>query len=116
MKKVIADIENAQLKKDLPAFKTGDTLKVVSKIKEGEKERLQTFEGLVIKKQGHGARATFTVRKIVMGVGVERMFPLHSPRIEKIQVVRSGKVRRSKIYYMRKLIGSAATKVAEQGA
>ncbi len=111
--KIIEEIEKEQLKKELPTFKVGDTVRVSSKIVEGEKERLQAFEGIIIKRQGPKARETFTVRKIVMGVGVERTFPVHSPLVEKIQVVRSGKVRRAKLYYMRKLIGGAATRIEE---
>lgn len=110
---IIEDIEKKQIRKDLPQFKVGDTIKVFSKIIEGGKERLQGFEGIVIKRQGRGARETFTVRKIVQGVGVERMFPLHSPKIDKINVLRSGKVRRAKLYYLRKRIGSKASKVEE---
>ena len=100
--KFIAEIEAAQMKKDIPQFKPGDTVRVSSKIVEAGKERIQAFEGLVIKRQGPAARETFTVRKMVMGIGVERIFPINSPSIEKIQVMRSGKVRRAKLYYMRK--------------
>ena len=110
---IIEDIESTQVKKEPLDFKVGDTVKVHSKIKEGEKERIQIFEGLVIKKKGAKTRETFTVRKTVMGVGVERIFPMHSPRVEKVQVVRSGKVRRAKLYYMRHKIGTQATKLEE---
>jgi large subunit ribosomal protein L19 len=113
MNKIIAEIEKEQMKKEIPAFKVGDTVKVLSKIVEGEKERLQAFEGIVIKRQGHGVRETFTVRKLVMGVGVERTFPIHSPKVDKIQTVKSGKVRRSKLFYLRGKIGGAATRIEE---
>jgi len=111
---VIEEIEKAQLKKGLPQFKVGDTVKVFSKIIEGGKERVQGFEGIVIKRQRGQARETFTVRKIVQGIGVERTFPVHSPRIERIAIVKSGKVRRAKLHYLRKRIGSQATKVDEE--
>jgi len=114
--KFIDEIESSQVKKDVPIFKPGDTVRVSSKIVEGGKERIQAFEGIVIKRQGCAARETFTVRKMVMGVGVERIFPVNSPSIEKIQVIKSGKVRRAKLYYMRKLIGGAATRVEETEA
>ena len=93
---------------DLPHFSAGDTVKVYVKIKEGEKERIQIFQGVVISKRGGGTNATFTVRKISYGIGVERIFPLHSPILDKIEVVTKGRVRRSKIYYLRKLRGKAA--------
>lgn len=111
--KVIEEIEKGQLKEKLPEFKVGDTVKVFSKIIEGDKERLQGFEGIVIKRQGGSSRETFTVRKLVQGVGVERTFPVHSPKIDKIQIVKTGHVRRAKLYYLRKRIGSAATRVEE---
>lgn len=111
--KRIDEIEKGQLKANLPPFKVGDTVKVFSKIVEGDKERLQAFEGIVIKRQGGSSRETFTVRKLVQGVGVERTFPVHSPRIDRIQVTRSGRVRRAKLYYLRGKIGSAATRVDE---
>ena len=101
-------VEAAQLKKDRAGFTPGDTVRVHVKVIEGEKERTQLFEGIVIRKRGEGGRASFTVRRISYGVGVERTFPLHSPRIEKIDVVRHGKVRRSKLYYLRGLAGKAA--------
>jgi len=93
---------------DIPAFAAGDTVKVYVKIKEGEKERIQAFQGVVISKRGSGSGATFTVRKVSYGIGVERIFPLHSPAIDKIEVITRGRVRRSKIYYLRKLRGKAA--------
>ena len=101
-------VEASQMKKDRGAFVPGDTVKVQVKIVEGEKERTQAFEGVVIRKRGEGARASFTVRRISYGVGVERTFPLHSPMVERIQVVRHGEVRRSKLYYLRGLTGKAA--------
>ena len=93
---------------DLPDFIAGDTVKVYVKIKEGEKERIQVFQGVVISKRGAGTGATFIVRKVSYGIGVERIFPLHSPVIDKIEVITHGRVRRSKIYYLRKLRGKAA--------
>ena len=93
---------------DIPEFAAGDTVKVYVKIKEGEKERIQVFQGVVISKRGSGTGATFTVRKVSYGIGVERIFPLHSPAIDKIEVITRGRVRRSKIYYLRKLRGKAA--------
>ncbi len=105
---------NEQIKKELPAFNTGDTVKVHVKIKEGNRERVQVYEGIVIKRQGGGVAETFTVRRISYGVGVERTFPVNSPKIEKIDVVRRGKVRRARIYYLRDRIGKAAFKVKEK--
>lgn len=110
---IIKMIEEEQLKKDIPEFNVGDTLQVHYRIKEGTRERVQLFEGTVIKRQGGGARETFTVRRISYGVGVERTFPLHSPRIEKLVVTRKGKVRRAKLYYLRGRQGKAA-KVKEK--
>jgi large subunit ribosomal protein L19 len=104
----IRQIEREMMRLDLPAFAAGDTVKVHVKIKEGEKERIQAFQGVVISKRGGGTGATFTVRKVSYGIGVERIFPLHSPIIDKIDVVTRGRVRRSKIYYLRKLRGKAA--------
>lgn len=104
----IGVVEANQLKKDRGAFAPGDTVKVHVKVVEGEKERTQAFEGVVIRKRGEGTRASFTVRRISYGVGVERTFPLHSPMIERVQVVRRGDVRRSKLYYLRGLTGKAA--------
>lgn len=111
--RIIEDLEKAQKKEKAPQFKVGDTVKVFSKIVEGGKERLQGFEGIVIKRQGPGVRETFVVRRLVQGVGVERTFIVHSPRIDRVQVIRSGKVRRAKLYYMRNRIGSRATRVEE---
>ena len=104
----IDKIESEQLKKNVPVFKAGDTVRVHLKIKEGTKERVQVFEGLVIAKKHGGLRETFIVRKISFGIGVERIFPLHSSRIEKIDVIKRGKVRRAKLYYLRNLKGKAA--------
>ena len=101
-------VEAGQLKKDRHGFVPGDTVRVQVKIVEGEKERIQAFEGVVIRRRGEGGRASFTVRRISYGVGVERTFPLHSPRIDRVQVVRRGVVRRSKLYYLRGLAGKAA--------
>jgi len=104
----IDKIESEQLKKNVPSFKAGDTVRVHLKIKEGTKERIQVFEGLVISKKHGGIRETFMVRKVSFGIGVERIFPLHSSRIEKIDIIKRGKVRRAKLYYLRKLKGKAA--------
>ncbi|WP_249869806.1 50S ribosomal protein L19 [Oceanobacillus saliphilus] len=108
MQQLIADITKDQLRTDLPDFRPGDTLKVHVKVVEGTRERIQLFEGVVIKRQNGGISETFTVRKISYGVGVERTFPVHSPRIDKIEVSRRGIVRRAKLYYLRKLRGKAA--------
>ena len=108
MSNQIDAIEAGQLKTDIPDFKVGDTIRVHAKIIEGDKERIQVFEGAVISRANGGNRATFTVRKISYGVGVERIFPLHSPRIDKIEVVARGRVRRAKLYYLRELSGKAA--------
>ena len=105
---IIKSIENEQLKAEVPVFSVGDTVKVYGKIKEGNRERIQIFEGTVIKKQGGSNRATFTVRKLSNGVGVEKTWPLHSPNVENIEVVRRGKVRRAKLYYLRDRVGKAA--------
>ena len=104
----LQQIEREMMRLDLPDFAAGDTVKVYVKIKEGEKERIQVFQGVVISKRGGGTTATFTVRKVSYGIGVERIFPLHSPVIDKLEVVTFGRVRRSKIYYLRKLRGKAA--------
>ena len=101
-------VEAAQLKKDRDGFNPGDTVRVQVKVVEGEKERIQAFEGVVIRKRGEGLKASFTVRRISYGVGVERTFPLHSPRIDRVDLVRQGRVRRSKLYYLRGLAGKAA--------
>lgn len=108
MQKLIDDITKDQLRTDHPDFRPGDTVRVHAKVVEGSRERIQVFEGIVIKRQNGGIRETFTVRKISYGVGVERTFPLHSPRIAKIEVVRRGSVRRAKLYYLRNLRGKAA--------
>lgn len=108
MSNLILAITQEQLRKDVPSFRPGDTLKVHVKVVEGSRERVQLFEGVVIKRRGGGISETFTVRKISYGVGVERAFPVHSPRIEKIEVARRGKVRRAKLYYLRNLRGKAA--------
>lgn len=108
MQNLLAEITKEQLRSDLPDFRPGDTLKVHVKIIEGTHERIQVFEGVVIKRHGGGISETFTVRKISYGVGVERTFPLHSPKIDKIDVVRRGKVRRAKLYYLRSLRGKKA--------
>ncbi|QGH34516.1 50S ribosomal protein L19 [Gracilibacillus salitolerans] len=108
MQKLIEEITKDQLKTDLPEFRAGDTVKVHVKVVEGNRERIQVFEGVVIKRQNGGISETFTVRKISYGVGVERTFPVHSPRIDKIEVSRRGKVRRAKLYYLRNLRGKAA--------
>lgn len=105
---LIQEITQEQLRKDIPSFRPGDTLKVYVKVVEGSRERIQLFEGVVIKRRGGGISETFTVRKISYGVGVERTFPLHSPKIDRIEVARRGRVRRAKLYYLRKLRGKAA--------
>ena len=108
MNDIIKSIEEAQLKEKVTDFNVGDTVKVYAKIKEGEKERIQVFEGTVIKRQGGSSRETFTVRKTSNGVGVEKTWPLHSPNVDKIEVVRKGKVRRAKLFYLRDRVGKAA--------
>lgn len=105
---IIETLEKEQLRSDIPDFAPGDTVRVHAKIVEGSRERIQMFEGVVISRQGTGVRETFTVRRISYGIGVERMFPVHSPRIEKIDVLRRGIVRRAKLYYLRNLTGKAA--------
>ncbi len=105
---ILRAIEAQQIKADLPDFGAGDTVKVHIKVTEGKRERIQIFEGVIIKRQGGGIRETFTVRKISFGVGVEKTFPVHSPMIERIEVTRRGKVRRAKINYMRDRVGKAA--------
>ena len=107
MKRVM-QIEQGQMKDQIPVFKSGDTVKVHVKIKEGDKERVQVFQGTVIGRRGSGTGATFTVRKTTYGIGVERVFPLHSPNVSKIQRIRQGKVRQSKLYYLRDLTGKSA--------
>lgn len=113
MNDIIKKIEDAQLKAEIPEFRVGDTVKVYAKIKEGNRERTQAFEGTVIKRQNGGVRETFTVRKFSNGIGVEKSWPLHSPVVEKIEVIRHGKVRRAKLYYLRDRVGKAA-KVKEK--
>jgi len=108
MNEIIKNIEAAQMKAEVPKFNTGDTVRVSAKIKEGNRERIQVFEGVVIKQQGGSNRATFTVRKNSNGIGVEKTWPLHSPKIEKIEVVRRGKVRRAKLTYLRGRVGKAS--------
>ncbi len=110
---LIRSIEQEQLKSEIESFNVGDTIKVHYRIKEGNRERIQVFEGIVTKRQGGSNRETFTVRKIAYGVGVERTFPVHSPRIEKIETTRKGKVRRAKLFYLRERTGRAA-KVKEK--
>ena len=105
---IIKNIEAEQLKADAPQFSVGDTVKVYGKIKEGNRERIQVFEGTVIKKQGGSNRATFTVRKLSNGVGVEKTWPMHSPNVEKVEIVRKGKVRRAKLNYLRDRVGKSA--------
>ncbi|MBI4395690.1 MAG: 50S ribosomal protein L19 [Elusimicrobia bacterium] len=114
MNSIIDQVEKQYLKNDIPPFRVGDLVRLDVKIVEGESERVQAFEGIVIRKQGHGLSTMFTVRKMSFGVGVERTFPLHSSRIERIKVVRTGKVRRAKLYYLRELSGKAAR--IEEGA
>ena len=108
MSEIIRSIEQAQLRTDLPSFNVGDTLRVFVKVVEGSRERLQAFEGTVIAKRNGSSRETFTVRRVSYGIGVERTFPLHSPRVDHIEVIRRGKVRRAKLYYLRELQGKAA--------
>lgn len=105
---IIRAIEQQQIKKDLPEFHVGDNVKVHYRITEGNRERIQVFQGDVIRRHGHSSRETFTVRKISFAVGVERTFPVHSPKIDKIEVVRHGAVRRAKLYYLRDKVGKAA--------
>jgi len=111
----IEAIEREQLRSDIPEFKPGDTVRVHVKVVEGEKERIQAFQGVVIRKSRGANRATFTVRKVSYGVGVERTFPLHSPRLDRIEVITKGQVRRAKLYYLRNLSGKAARITAEKG-
>ncbi|MGC4375617.1 50S ribosomal protein L19 [Fictibacillus sp. Mic-4] len=108
MQQLIAELTKEQLKSDLPEFRPGDTVRVQVKVVEGTRERIQLFEGVVIKRRGSGISETFTVRKVSYGVGVERTFPVHSPKIAGLEVVRHGKVRRAKLYYLRNLRGKAA--------
>ena len=108
MNEIIKKIEAEQLKENAPEFNVGDTVRVHAKIKEGNRERIQVFEGTVIAIKGSGISKTFTVRRLSYGVGIERVFPLHSPNVENVQVIRSGKVRRAKLYYLRDRVGKAA--------
>lgn len=108
MNDIIRSIEAAQLRTDLPAFNVGDTLRIWVKVVEGSRERLQAFEGTVIAKRNGSVRETFTVRRVSYGIGVERTFPVHSPRVSSVEVIRRGKVRRAKLYYLRSLAGKAA--------
>ncbi len=108
MNEIIRSIEAAQLKEAAPVFNVGDTVRVHNKIKEGEKERIQIFEGTVLKRQGGGFKETFTVRKTSGGIGVEKTWPVHSPFVEKVEVIRRGKVRRAKLNYLRDRVGKAA--------
>ncbi len=108
MNEIIRSIEAEQLKAEAPQFAVGDTVRVYGKIKEGNRERIQVFEGIVLKKQNGGARETFTVRKTSGGIGVEKTWPLHSPNVEKVEVVRRGKVRRAKLNYLRDRVGKKA--------
>jgi large subunit ribosomal protein L19 len=110
---IIKNIESKQLKEEVPQFRVGDTVKVYGKIKEGNRERIQIFEGIVLKKQGGSSRETFTVRKFSNGVGVEKTWPLHSPNVEKVEVIRQGKVRRARLTYLRGRVGKRA-KVKEK--
>ena len=105
---ILQEIEKEQLRTDVPDFAPGDTLRVNVRVREGDKERLQAFEGLVIAKRGGGISETFTVRKVSAGVGVERLFPMHSPTIASVELIRRGRVRRAKLYYLRALSGKAA--------
>lgn len=111
---IIEKLTQSQLRTDIPEFRAGDTVRVHALIVEGERERVQLFEGLVIKRRGSGISETYTVRKISNGVGVERTFPLHTPRVQKIEVLRKGRVRRAKLYYIRALSGKAA-RIKERG-
>lgn len=108
MNEIIKNIEAAQMKAEAPEFNVGDTVRVHGKIKEGNRERIQVFEGVVLKKQGGSNRATFTVRKNSNGIGVEKTWPLHSPNVERVEVIRRGKVRRAKLNYLRQRVGKAA--------
>ena len=115
LRKELDHIEKKHLRTDLPEFRTGDTVRVHTKIKEGDKERIQIFEGVVIARRRGNSRAMFTVRKVSYGVGVERMFPVHSPRLDRVEVVSHGEVRRARLYYLRELQGKAARLTREEG-
>lgn len=108
MSEIIRSIEQAQLRKDMPVITVGDTVRVWVKVVEGNRERLQAFEGVVIAKRNGSVRETFTVRRVSYGIGVERTFPIHSPRVDHVEIIRHGKVRRAKLYYLRSLQGKAA--------
>ena len=108
MSEIIRSIEQAQLRKDMPEILIGDTVRVWVKVVEGNRERLQAFEGVVIAKRNGSVRETFTVRRVSYGIGVERTFPIHSPRVDRVEIIRHGKVRRAKLYYLRSLQGKAA--------
>ena len=108
MNELIREIEKEQLKSSVDEFRVGDTVKVYAKVKEGQRERIQIFEGIVLKRQGGGARETFTVRKLSGGIGVERTWPVHSPNVDKVEVVRHGKVRRAKLNFLRGRVGKSA--------
>jgi large subunit ribosomal protein L19 len=113
-KKIIDQIEQEQMRFDMPEFRVGDSIKVYIRIVEGNKERIQVFEGVVIRRKNGGMNASYTVRKVTHGVGVEKTFPLHSPRVEKVELVTQGKVRRARLYYLRDLRGKAA-RIKEKG-
>jgi large subunit ribosomal protein L19 len=112
---LLEKIQREDLRKDLPDFRVGDTVRVHTKIKEGDKERIQVFEGVVIRRKGHGGESTFTVRKVSYGVGVERIFPVFSPMIDKVEIANRGKVRRARLYYLRELSGKKARIEGEEG-
>lgn len=105
---ILRDVQNEQLRSDLPAFDPGDTIRVNVRVREGDKERIQAFEGVCIARKGAGVHESFTIRKVSSGVGVERIFPVHSPSIDSIQLIRRGRVRRAKLYYLRQLRGKSA--------
>ena len=111
---IIESLRKVQVREGLEKFSIGDTIRVYAKIVEGDKERIQGFEGVVIAKKGSGVSETFTVRKIVQGIGVERIFPINSPKIDRIKIIKKGKVRRAKLYYLRDRIGSRANKIEEK--
>ena len=108
MNEIIKALEEEQLNKDIPAFNVGDTVRVYARIKEGDRKRTQMFEGIVLKRQNGGVRETFTVRRLSYGIGVERTWPVHSPNVENIEVIRRGKARRAKLYYLRERVGKNA--------
>lgn len=108
MSNIISELEREQYKTDIPDFKPGDTVRAHVRVVEGTRERIQVFEGVVIRRSGHGLRETFTLRRISYGVGVERTFPVHSPKLDKIEIIRRGRVRRAKLYYLRQRTGKAA--------